>query len=215
MVDLLDRVPGVPFCPSPNHSSRERRKIVGLIVHYTAWGAGRGTASWLRNPGSKCSAHFVVSRDGFGEQLVPLNRAAWHAGVSEAPYFDEMESDANLFTIGVELANYGRLIEDRQGGLWVREGQKQLRFRGAAQEATLIFDSGKDVPGFWEEYTEKQVFWLESLMTLLAEAGYDLYMMGHEEVAMELGRKTDPGPLFPWGRFERWRKHPRRTESVV
>ena len=89
----------IDWVPSPNHSSREGFDIEGSVVHYTAGGRASGSVSWLCNPSARASAHFVIARDAKITQLVDLERAAWHAGVSEMRYKGEMRNGANRFTI--------------------------------------------------------------------------------------------------------------------
>ena len=45
--------------------------------------------------------HFVVSRDGYVIQMVPLEKRAWHAGAS---HLDGV-SDVNSFSIGMKMVN--------------------------------------------------------------------------------------------------------------
>lgn len=51
-----------------------------LVIHYTAGSSAAGTIAWFRDPASRVSAHLVIARDGSVTQMVPFNRAAWHAG---------------------------------------------------------------------------------------------------------------------------------------
>jgi N-acetylmuramoyl-L-alanine amidase len=64
--------------PSPNYSLRAA-PVDHLILHNTAGGLD-GSLSWLCNPASQVSAHYMVARDGAVYQLVPEDRTAWHAG---------------------------------------------------------------------------------------------------------------------------------------
>ena len=41
--------------------------------------------------------------------MVPLELAAWHAGIGEMVIDGEARSNPNLFTVGIELANHGYL----------------------------------------------------------------------------------------------------------
>jgi len=82
--------------PSPNHSDRNGVVVDTIVIHSTA-GSLEGSLAWLCNPVSKVSAHYVLARDGRVFKLVPLSRAAWHAGY--CPGF----ANANRRSIGIEL----------------------------------------------------------------------------------------------------------------
>lgn len=89
----------VPMVPSPNHSPRPAGVRPAVIVLHSTEGAYAGALRWLCHPASGASAHFLVARDGTAAQLVPLDRQAWHAGVSswrERPH-------VNRCSIGIEM----------------------------------------------------------------------------------------------------------------
>ena len=81
------------FVKSPNFSSR-RNTIVDTIVLHNTEGQFNGAVSWLTNPASKVSAHYVVSRKGQIYQLVDLKDKAWHA------------RSANSRSVGIEIEAY-------------------------------------------------------------------------------------------------------------
>ncbi len=66
---------------SRNHTPAERpmRTIDRIVIHVTE-GRFTGSVRWLRNPRSRGSSHFVVSRKGRIVQLVSTSDIAWHAG---------------------------------------------------------------------------------------------------------------------------------------
>ncbi|HSL64298.1 MAG TPA: N-acetylmuramoyl-L-alanine amidase [Gaiellaceae bacterium] len=66
---------------SRNHTPalRPLRTIDRIVIHVTE-GRFRGSVRWLRNPRSRGSSHFVVSRSGRIVQLVSTSDIAWHAG---------------------------------------------------------------------------------------------------------------------------------------
>lgn len=209
---------GLPRAYSPNLSSRRGEQVSGCVIHYTGGGSAHGSVSWLCNPQSKVSAHFVVSRSGHVTQLVPLDHAAWHAGVSEMQHMGEMKADANRFTVGIELANHGRL-QRINGSYWYGIGGTLKMYR--RQEpvfAKLKYDSGNVVEAWWEPYPDAQIDALQALLKMISQTGgfreAAKNVVGHEEIAMPLGRKTDPGPLFPWRRFMR-HLDMRTTATVV
>ena len=53
---------------------------IRMVVIHTTEGGFTGSVSWLRNPRSKASAHYVVSSTGRIAQLVRESDIAWHAG---------------------------------------------------------------------------------------------------------------------------------------
>lgn len=200
---------------SPNHSSRHGKTIEGVVVHYTGGGNALGSVRWLCDREAGVSAHFVISRSGTVWQIVPLSRAAWHAGKSEMwTRGGEVQSEANLFTIGIELANHGN-VRQIDGDFYFDAGGVTFPYhRATPWPARLEFDNGKIVEGFWERYPDAQLDALQSLLLWIANEGHKeaaSNLVGHEEIAMPLGRKIDPGPLFPWDRFGR--RAPRRTKS--
>ncbi len=203
MISILD----YPFVPSPHFSSRKGHGVLGTVIHYTAGGSASGTVSWFLNPTSKVSSHFVGDRDGSFTQTVPLDKAAWHAGISEMIVNGAMLSMANDFTIGIELANRGYLHKVGTGFFYELAGSVR-RYHGPKPiEAALVYDNGVEITGWWEPYADEQIEGLQALLLKLKTSGYGdaaQRLVGHEEIAMPFAtRKRDPGPLFPWKNFNR------------
>jgi N-acetylmuramoyl-L-alanine amidase len=200
--------------PSPNSSAREGKPLA-IVVHYTAAGHAGGSIRWLCATQSRASAHYVIARNGRVTELVHPDRAAWHAGIAELAIGGECYSDVNDRTIGIELANHGLLYRDQTGAFWWSIGRNRYRYAQDTEPvfATLRWDTGHEVEGYWEPYHEAQLKALERMVFDLGELYPETigHLVGHEEIGMPLGRKLDPGPLFPWDRIAR--TLPRRTSG--
>ena len=72
-----------------------------LIVIHATGGKLAGALSWMLNPDSKVSAHWLIGKNGELYQLVEEKDVAWHAGDSE---FDRVKG-LNRLSIGIELEN--------------------------------------------------------------------------------------------------------------
>jgi N-acetyl-anhydromuramyl-L-alanine amidase AmpD len=72
---------GVLFLQTANRTdtTRTARTIDQIVVHVTE-GSYLGSVRWLRNPRSRGSAHYLISRRGEVVQLVSVSDVAWHAG---------------------------------------------------------------------------------------------------------------------------------------
>ena len=93
---------------TPNKSSRQGYKPELIVCHITD-GAYNGAVSWLRNPASQVSAHFVVSQKGEITQLVDITEKAWcNGGISNPTseivkaYTEKGDINPNLYTISIE-----------------------------------------------------------------------------------------------------------------
>ena len=165
---------------------------------------------------SGVSAQVCIPRNGEIIKLVDFNDTAWHAEPAEWLYDGEIDSDVNEYTIGIELSN-ASLLTKRGDYFWWTQGCRLLPYTGLDPvEATLRYDDGPKIHGWWEPYTNAQLDSLQELLLHLVKLGYKdaaTNLVGHEEVGMPLGRKKDPGPLFPWERFNR--ATGRRTQSII
>lgn len=211
----------IPWIPSPSFSDRRGYKPLATVLHYTASGCGpdksaAGDIGWFKNPAAKVSAHFLVDRLGKATQMVDLSNAAWHAGPSEMLIEGKLWHGCNLFTIGIEIDNIGYLYQGSSGKFFYEDGGHMSEWKGAQPvQASLIYDTGVKVEGWWEPYPEAQIHGVLALLELLRHAGFAdavANCIGHEEVCTPIGRKKDPGPLFPWDLFPRMTS--RRTEGV-
>jgi N-acetylmuramoyl-L-alanine amidase len=89
--------------PSPNFTpSRQGRNIIAIVDHITA-GLMPGTLSWLRNPASNVSSHYLVTKAGEVYQLVKDEDTAWHAGIVNRPIWPLYDgTNPNRYTLGIE-----------------------------------------------------------------------------------------------------------------
>ncbi|MEK9810552.1 MAG: N-acetylmuramoyl-L-alanine amidase, partial [Candidatus Nanopelagicales bacterium] len=78
-----------------------------VIIHADAGKTEAGTISWIRNPTSEVSYHYLVGRDGKVYQLVHESDRAWHAGKSHWPGMTDTQGSVNSASIGVCFANDG------------------------------------------------------------------------------------------------------------
>ncbi len=92
------------FILSPNvESRRDNRKPDMLILHYTGMADAARAISWLCNPVSKVSCHYLVDENGNVIQMVDEGLRAWHAGVSSW----KGDYDINSCSVGIEIQNPG------------------------------------------------------------------------------------------------------------
>ncbi|WP_109126614.1 N-acetylmuramoyl-L-alanine amidase [Dyella sp. C11] len=124
----------------------------------------------LYESGAGASGHFYIDRDGSVHQYVPGTRVANHV------------RGHNPHSIGIELVNLGRYPD------W--------------------WDSRRQA--MTEPYTRAQIDALLALLAELKRQYPNLHRLaGHEDLAtarlpatddpsLDVPRKLDPGPLFPW-----------------
>ena len=119
---------------SPNKSSRNG-SVPDVIVNHITEGSYEGSISWLCNPKSKVSAHFVISKSGEITQLVDLKDMAWsngkssnknsriHCSKSKIEIIRRRNINANRYTISIENEGF---FEDGQGGLTKKQYEASL-----------------------------------------------------------------------------------------
>jgi N-acetylmuramoyl-L-alanine amidase len=90
------------YIPSPNCDDRPPgAEVTCIVLHATVEPTTEGTIGIFLNPAKRVSAHFVVGRDGRVVQMVPIEKRAWHAGVSVL----ESVRSVNDYSVGIEMVN--------------------------------------------------------------------------------------------------------------
>jgi N-acetylmuramoyl-L-alanine amidase len=90
--------------PSPNTGERRPGCCIDMVVlHYTGMSAADKAVSWLADPRSNVSCHYVIDEAGRITQMVPEGLRAWHAGASHW----QGETDINSCSVGIEIQNPG------------------------------------------------------------------------------------------------------------
>lgn len=90
---------------SPNHNPRSDIDISMLVLHATV-GSARSALTWLCNPASKASTHYLIDKTGHIYQLVADDQVAWHAG--RASWHGVTTINERSIGIELENANDGR-----------------------------------------------------------------------------------------------------------
>jgi N-acetylmuramoyl-L-alanine amidase len=199
--EVVQLVPHFKFKRSPNTTGGTITPKF-LVMHFTASHIADHAVDWFMNPSSKVSAHIVLDRDGSITQMVPFNVVGWHVGAS----YWKGHSGLNSHSIGIEVVNYGF-----GGGM--RDGLVQPRRKGDFDPAKWgkpedwvhaehPLEPGR--PLYWQRFTEEQLAVLDWLTPMLVDHYRLREVVGHEEVAIPQGRKTDPGPAFPLRYFKQF-----------
>jgi N-acetylmuramoyl-L-alanine amidase len=180
----------IVWIPSP-HFGERHDTVDTVIVHYTATESMGEAIDLLGDRGEGASAHYVLGRDGEIVQMVDLEKKAWHAGASEF----EGRPDVNDFSIGIELVNWGPL-EERTGIYYAWPRDYETPYPGQSP----VYVGGQ----WWDPFTETQYHLLGELIKEI-RVHYPLItpdrIVGHGDVAIPRGRKTDPGLAFDWERL--------------
>ncbi|WP_375333944.1 N-acetylmuramoyl-L-alanine amidase [Candidatus Tisiphia endosymbiont of Xenochironomus xenolabis] len=161
--------------PVANYGDREGKKVSMVIVHHTGISTLKDTKELLNKIG--LSAHFIVDKDGSITLTVPLEKRAYHAGISYAKIkmgerFEELTA-LNNYSIGIEIVNTGRELFSQQQMESVKELLLYLMKR---------FKIRKDM-----------IFSHSEIGTILYSKAFDSYVL----------RKVDPHRLFDWELLER------------
>lgn len=192
MITISDGlITGAPFRNSPNKGGQLAADTV--VMHYTAGTSTNSAAKWLSSSQAKASAHIVLGRDGELVQLVSFKDVAWHAGRSRW----KGRSGLNQYSIGIEIVNAGPLTKHADGLYRTAFG----RVISDPAEVVLAKHKHEKETRYWHAYTEAQLNRLEELLlALLHEYPQIREVVGHDDIAK--GRKSDPGPAFPMGRYQ-------------
>ncbi len=98
-----------------NQSKGRSGQLPVMIVCHRTSGSFDGAVSWLSNPESQASSHFVVAKDGRVVQLVDIENTAWCNGTSmdscSSKYFKNStleyvrgnSNNANSYTVSIEF----------------------------------------------------------------------------------------------------------------
>jgi len=108
--------------PSPNRNVGRQGWKADIICCHSTEGAFDGTVSWINNPTSQVSYHFVVAKDGRIVQAVDIANTAWANGTTNSgDNRDNRHSthatvqrravNANLYTVSVGFE--GRFAETK------------------------------------------------------------------------------------------------------
>lgn len=106
---------------SPNkYNGRNGWKPDMIVCHITE-GSYAGAISWLCNPASKASAHFVVAKDGRITQLVELTDSSWCNGTSTDPNSKVYHGKSTLKKVKARKtnANYYTVTIEHEG-IWAQ-----------------------------------------------------------------------------------------------
>jgi N-acetylmuramoyl-L-alanine amidase len=181
----------VPYNALPHSSSSLTPKYI--VAHYTAGTSVTGSISHLRSVG--LSYHVIIDRDGIMTQCAPFNKRAGHAGVSNWKGL----SDINKHAIGICMANRGYLQKFDNGSYGIVNSHNDP-IGGFLTEDQVYkgnhFNGGISNE-YWEKYTTAQLNAFREVCQVLMQTYTGIKdLTGHDEIAM--GRKSDPGPAFPF-----------------
>lgn len=215
MIQVADSLLVDALHPSANFGARKDGAVPTiLLLHYTGVPTAAQAISWLANPASEVSCHYVIDETGLVTQMVAEEMRAWHAGAGAWAGC----SDINSGSIGIEIHNVGHEagyppFPARQIASVIALSRDILARRGIAAELVLAHsdvaparkkDPGERFP--WAQLAEAGIgHWvaptpvdpadtglglgaegplIASVQAMLASYGYAIAVTG------ELGRAT-------------------------
>lgn len=159
------------------------------VIHYSVTETAEATKRVL-DYRDFVSCHLTIDKTGRIIQMVPFDRVAFHCGGSE--YMGRR--DCNKFSLGIEVSNPGPLLK-------MPDGSYQTTYKkpwtGNVVEAWHPNDESQRGWRYWAEYSQTELDLCAHIVTLW-KLEYGLVdVVGHDEIAVPVGRKSDPGPAYP------------------
>jgi len=159
----------------------------GITIHYTA---DRDISRVFRElKKNNLRYHLIIDRDGMVTQTAYLNNAVSHAGNASW-----LGVSPNRRHVAIALVSWGWLTESKEDGSlssWSGEPVDSL-------DAEYRKDNIDGKMWWWDKATDKQVTMLEHVCLWFIALGIDPQnIAGHDEAALPLGRKYDPGGVLP------------------
>jgi N-acetylmuramoyl-L-alanine amidase len=101
----------IDFKMSPNFEVGRRGNSLDAFVLHVSEGHFSGSLSWLLDPKSEVSYHYLVKENGEITQLVEDKDTAWHAGkmISANAYGAPYAPNPNFRTIGIAYAGFAQI----------------------------------------------------------------------------------------------------------
>lgn len=199
MADIFPKI--YPFrsaLVAPDQLSKEpfHEPPVGIVVHYTAERGMQNIRSALVASG--LCYHLIIGRDGKVEQHAWLDHVVWHAGKA---LWRGMSPNHRFLAVALESWGEVKCEDEPQDGFTSWTGADVPSDDVVARPGNI-----QKATSFWDAATERQLAALDDLCLWACAQGIDpLNICGHDECALPLGRKIDPGGVLPMG-MEDFRK---------
>lgn len=109
---FLDRLGDLPieYLPSVFFDDRAPGSVIDTLVIHSMYSDSKDPRDFFSLSLCKdlldqyqVSAHFAIEREGKIWQMVPLEKRAWHAGVSRIPDPADGRESVNHFSVGLEI----------------------------------------------------------------------------------------------------------------
>jgi N-acetyl-anhydromuramyl-L-alanine amidase AmpD len=158
----------------------------GVTIHYTADRDVSRLCHSLRAKGY--GYHLLVLRDGSLLQTARMDLRVDHAGPAAWS-----GSSPNRNHIAVAVVSWGRLAE-KNGRILTWSNEEVARNETAYRPYNIA-----QTVGLWDIATEDQAGSLFKFLDWTCEQGIlPGAICGHDEAALPIGRKIDPGGVLPW-----------------
>lgn len=154
----------------------------GIVIHYTADPNTIRVIKHLHE--NKLGYHLLIRRDGKIIQMCFLNRYCYHAGKAE---WNGLKCNKNFMSVAI--ASWGKLGSDRRAWNGTVVSSNHIAYRPDLQ--------GK--PQYWHAATSAQQKALGQIIEWSISNGIrPRNICGHDECALPLGRKVDPGGVLTY-----------------
>lgn len=178
--------------PALRFSDRNGASINLVVVSSSMQTDAMSSLDFFSNGVEPVSCHFLIDLDGQVIKMVPLEKAAWHAGMTGELFI-------NQSSISIVLVNGGQLKKE-EGFLWFA-GQKVLYEKDVYGHPVRI--DGKQ----YQPYTTEQFTTLKKLIQVIKSTipKVRLITLG------ELIDIPNPGPAFPIEKFNMLKEEAKET----
>ena len=192
----------IKFVKSPNFDARRNgQKPFSIVMHHTGSTNFNSDIAWLTNKQANASTHYIISQNGEIVQMVSTKDRAWGVGTSYWKFDNGVEThDLNNVSISVEMTNIGMLSQGQDGKYYYNAGRDNKEWTlDMPVYGELVYPDGHKLKGGAVQYpyaqTDAAMRLCKALIKMYPEIKKE-YILGHFQVAIPSGRKSDPSFTF-------------------